>query len=66
MSKGGVAPLYIDKKFCRKKIKGGMFMLKIQKAVELRKICENSKGCKSCRIKKDCEKLKDCWFDLTC
>ena len=43
-----------------------MIMLKIQKAVELRKICENSKGCKSCRIKKDCEKLKDCWFDLTC
>ena len=41
-------------------------MLKIQKAVELRKICENSKGCKSCRIKKDSEKLKDCWFDFTC
>ena len=40
---------------------------KIQKAVELRKICENSKGCcESCRIKKDCDELKDLWFVLTC
>lgn len=41
-------------------------MLKIQKAIKMRKICEETDTCKECKVKEECDKLKDCWFDLTC
>ena len=41
-------------------------MLKIQKAIKMRKICENNETCTKCKIKKECHELKELWFDLTC